>query len=71
MTQPTGPMPIYVTNGSTRANPVTYLRQGAPRPAWGAVLTVDHPGRPGVLGWHTEGEHDVIHGYVFAAPRTR
>jgi hypothetical protein len=97
MSQPTGPLPIYVTNGSTRvsdqdvqtmvgavaaqvqdhfspawqipANPVTYLPKGAPPPAWGAVLTVvDNPDQPGVLGWHTEGEHDVIYGYVFAAP---
>lgn len=97
MSQPAGPLPIYVTNQSTRvrdqdvktmadavaaqvrdhfapawqipANPVAYLEKGAPRPTSGAVLTVvDNPDQPGVLGWHTEGGHGVIYGYVFAAP---
>jgi hypothetical protein len=97
MAQPAGPLPIYVTNGSTRvsdqdvqtmvravaaqvqdhfspawqipANPVSYLQKGAPAPTSGAVLSiVDNPDQPGVLGWHTEGPHGVIYGYVFAAP---
>jgi hypothetical protein len=50
-------------------NPVTYLKRGAPSPAQGALLTiVDNPDQAGVLGWHTEGAHGVIYGYVFAAP---
>jgi hypothetical protein len=50
-------------------NPVTFLADDDPHPTTGAVLTiVDKPDQDGVLGWHTEGEHGVIFGYVFAEP---